>query len=435
LKITFIGAGSAVFAAELIKDILLVDDFEEGILGLVDIDPDRLETAVNITRILLERTGSRWTYEASVNRLEILPGSDYVINSIEVAGPQNVAREYDIPLKYGVDQCIGDTIGPGGLFKALRTLPAWIEILGDIEGTAPGATVLNYTNPMSITVLTAVRSTGLPVIGLCHSIQETSSVLAEYLEIPYRDLKWTASGINHMAWFVELKDKEGNNLYPRLREIASNPEILAKDPVRFEIMKQLGAFCTESSGHVSEYLPYFRKRADIIAAHCGPGYLGESGFYKNFWPKERAAENETIAELSDTSVPLERGSEYASYIIEAMEKDQPAVIYGNVPNRGPLIDNLDKNGIVEVACLIDGHGIRPTHFGSLPEHLANFNRIHMAFHSLVVEAVLNRDRDAALHALQIDPLTSAVCSLSEIRSMFDEMRRAESPWMPDFMND
>jgi alpha-galactosidase len=434
MKVTFIGAGSAVFAAEIIKDLLLIKGFEGGTIGLVDIDADRLSMAVKITKALIDRSGGNWKYEASVDRTEILPDTDYVINSIEVAGPQNVEKEYEIPLKYGVDQCIGDTIGPGGLFKALRTLPAWIDILKDVEKLAPGATVLNYTNPMSIAVLAAQRTTQLPVVGLCHSIQQTSRQLATYLDIPYRDLKWTASGINHMAWFVELADKNGNSLYPRLRQAASNPEVLAEDPVRFEIMKQLGAFCTESSGHVSEYLPYFRKRPDIIEAHCGPGYLGESGYYKNNWPIWRNSEAETFAELTDVDVPLERGEEYASYIIEAMEKDEPAVIYGNVPNAGPLIDNLDKNGIVEVACLIDGHGIRPTHFGSLPEQMANFNRVHMAFHSLVVDAVLNKDRETALHALQIDPLTSAVCSLSEIRSLFDELRQAESQWLPEFMN-
>lgn len=435
MKVTFIGAGSAVFAAEVIKDLLLIDGFDGGIIGLVDIDSARLATAKNITKALIARTGGKWTVQASVERTEILPGTDYVINTIEVAGPENVERDYEIPLKYGVDQCIGDTIGPGGLFKALRTLPSWIEILRDIEKLAPKATVLNYTNPMSLTVLAAHRTSQLPVVGLCHSIQQTSRQLAEYLDMPYRDLKWTASGINHMAWFIELADKNGNSLYPRLRELALKPDILSQDPVRFEIMKQLGAFCTESSGHVSEYLPYFRKRPDIIEAHCGPGYLGESGYYKKNWPVWRNSESETFAEMTDENNSLERGEEYASYIIEAMEKDEPAVIYGNVPNDGPLIDNLDRNGIVEVACLIDGHGIRPTHFGSLPEHMANFNRIHMAFHSLVVDAVLNNDRDAALHALQIDPLTSAVCSLTEIRSLFDEMRQAESRWLPSFMND
>ena len=213
---------------------------------------------------LISKTGRNWNVEASTDRTKLLPGTDYLINSIEVAGLQNVRHDYDIPMKYGVDQCIGDTIGPGGLFKALRTLPAWIEILRDTERLAPNALVLNYTNPMSLTVLTGTRASKLPIVGLCHSIQHTTHQLAEYLDIPYEEIDWQGAGINHLAWIVRL-ERAGKNLYPVLEErIKQHPEIYERDPVRFEMMKHLGAFVTESSGHTSEYTAYFRKRPDLI---------------------------------------------------------------------------------------------------------------------------------------------------------------------------
>ena len=266
------------------KDVLATLALESGAFALVDIDAGRLELAHQMAEFLIELSGRNWTVEASLDRAQVLPGSDYVINTIEVAGRENVRHDYDIPLKYGVDQCIGDTIGPGGLFKALRTLPAWIDILADVERLAPNALVMNYINPMSLTVLTGVRASGLPIVGLCHSIQHTSYQLAEYLDIPWDEIDWRAAGINHLAWFVKL-ERDGADLYPLLRRrIAENPDIYEQDPVRFEMMKHLGAFVTESSGHTSEYTGYFRKRPDLIEKYMRSEYRGESGFYANNWP-------------------------------------------------------------------------------------------------------------------------------------------------------
>src|SRR5207302_2044281 len=256
-KVTFIGAGSAVFARQLITDILAIDGLEDGVFALVDIDPNRLDLAKRIAERLVELKGKRWRVEASTDRNDVLKGTDYIINSIEVAGLKNVRFDYDIPMKYGVDQCIGDTIGPGGIFKALRTGPAWLDIVADVQREAPNAVVLNYTNPMSILTLAALRRTDLPVVGLCHSVQGTSRQLAEYLDIPYRELQWECAGINHNAWFTRL-EHDDRDLYPKLRERARDPKIYEKDPVRFELMLHLGAFVTESSGHFSEYTPYFR---------------------------------------------------------------------------------------------------------------------------------------------------------------------------------
>ncbi len=433
-KITIIGAGSAEFSTEIIRDVLATPALSSGEFALVDVHEGRLDLSFQAAKKLIEESGSDWTVEASLDRREMLPGTNYVINTIEVAGRENVRHDYDIPLKYGVDQCIGDTIGPGGLFKALRTLPDWLDILADIEELAPNCLVMNFTNPMSLTVLTGVRASTLPIVGLCHSIQHTSHTMAEYLAIPYEAIDWRAAGINHQAWFVQL-ERDGEDLYPLLNEKSHNPEIYDQDPVRFEIMRHLGAFCTEGSGHDSEYVPYFRKRPDLVEKYDRGGYVGESGFYANNWPAwlEESAQFLRDYLAGKVAYDMERGEEFASIIIEAMETGVPVVVHGNVPNTG-LIDNLPQDGIVEVACLVDAKGVQPTHFGPLPTQLAALNAQHMAFHDLVATAVLEEDREAAVHALMMDPLTAAVCSLEEIRQMFDEMAEAQRDYLPDFIN-
>src|SRR6202048_4331162 len=234
-KVTMIGAGSAVFARQIITDILAVDGLDQGVFALVDIDAERLELARQIAERLVDLSGKSWSVEVSTDRREVLSGSNYIVNSIEVAGLQNVRADYDIPLRYGVDQCIGDTIGPGGIFKALRTGPAWLDIITDVSRMAPDAVVLNYTNPMSILTLAAARSASQPVIGLCHSVQGTSRLLADYLQIPYEELDWKCAGINHNAWFTKL-ERNGEDLYPAVRSRASDTALYEQDPVRFEVM-------------------------------------------------------------------------------------------------------------------------------------------------------------------------------------------------------
>jgi alpha-galactosidase len=246
-------------------------------------------------------------------------------------------------------------------------------------------------------------------------------------------LDWRCAGINHNAWFTALRRRgDGEDLYPRLRERARVPEVYEKDPVRFEMMLHFGAFVTESSGHFSEYVPYFRKRPELIARYARPGYRGESGFYANNWPTWRSENDARIAEMlaGTREVPLARSHEYAADIVEAIELDRPAVIYGNVRNSG-LIDNL-PDGCVEVTCLVDRNGVQPCHFGPLPEQLAALNRSHMAVHTLIVEALLNRDKEAARYALLLDPLSAAVCSPAEISALFDEMWEAERPYLGVF---
>ena len=432
-KITMVGAGSAVFARQIITDVLAVEGLDTGEIALIDIDPTRLDLARRIAERLVELSGKRWRVTASTDRTEVLSGTDYVVNSIEVAGLENVRADYDIPMRFGVDQCIGDTIGPGGIFKALRTGPAWLEIVADVERLAPQAMILNYSNPMSILTLAAARSTSLPVVGLCHSVQGTSRQLAEYLALPYEELQWECAGINHNAWFTKL-GHSGIDLYPRLRELAANNmEVYEKDPVRFEVMLSLGAFVTESSGHFSEYVPYFRKRPDLVERYARAGYLGESGFYARNWPQWRHANDERIQAMLEgtTEIPLSRSLEYGADIVDAAEMDRPISIWGNVVNEG-AISNLPAGGCVEVECKVDRAGFHPVKFGKLPEQLAALNRAHMAVHELVVDALLRHDRKSALYALSLDPLTAAVCSLSEIERMFNEMWQAERQFLAPF---
>jgi alpha-galactosidase len=430
-QVTIMGAGSAVFARQLMTDILQIEGLDEGSFALIDIDPDRLELAQQIAEKLIEISGKRWTVRASTQRRDLLPGTDFIINSIEVAGLANVRHDFDIPMKYGINQCIGDTIGPGGIFKALRTGPAWLDILHDAEQLCPQAWVLNYTNPMSILTMAALTGTRMRTVGLCHSVQGTSRQLAEYLEVPYVELEWRCAGINHNAWFTELR-YHGQDMYPRLRERAKVPEVYERDPVRFEFMLHFGAFVTESSGHFSEYVPYFRKRPELIERYCRDGYLGGTGFYANNWPTWRERNDNSIREMlaGERNIPFRRSHEYGSYIIEAMTMHRPKVIYGNVRNTG-LIDNL-LDGCVEVACLVDRNGVQPCHFGPLPEQCAALNRSHMAVHTLMCEALLTHNKEAARYALLLDPLSAAVCSPAELSALFDEMWEAERQYLQPF---
>ncbi len=431
-KIAFVGAGSAVFAREVITDLLMIDGLDAGTLALVDVDSERLELAQRIVERLVDLGGKRWSVVASTDRTQVIADSDFMINSIEVAGLANVRHDYDIPLKYGVDQCIGDTIGPGGIFKALRTGAAWLDILRDAEKLCPEALVMNFANPMQILTLVALSGTQMNTVGLCHSIQGTSADLAGYLEIPARELEFRCAGLNHNAWFTELR-RAGEDLYPRLRERAELPEVYEQDPIRFEMLKYFGYFVTESSGHFSEYVPYFRKRPDLVKKYARAGYRGESGFYADNWPAWRRENDDDIrAMLAGTrAIPLERSEEYAAGVVEAILFNRQTTIYGNVRNTG-LIGNL-PDGCVEVACMVDATGVHPCYFGTLPEQVAALNRAHMAVHTLVAEAILRRDRQAAEYALLLDPLTAAVCSPAEIHALFDELWEAEAPYLEWFL--
>ena len=446
IKVTLLGAGSG-FTPTLVNDILRIPGEQGGTIALVDVDTDRLETMHQVIQNQARQMGkTNWKVQASPDRTQVLPGTDYIVCCVEVSGLACVRFDNDIPKKYGVDQCIGDTIGPGGLFKALRTVPVFLDVLKDADRLCPQAIVLNYTNPMNIMCLAAARTSSIPVVGLCHSVQGTSHLLAGRAGMsPYEEMTWECAGINHLAWFTKL-EHQGKDLYPLLMEKArqdlagspSNPDD-AKDLVRKDMMLHFGAFITESSGHLSEYLPYYRKRQDLIEKYSRDGYDGGSSFYADNWPDWRKNADELrMKQVCGEEPPAdkERSWEYGSWIIEAREKDQPVRIHGNVPNNvggtGALITNLPADGCVEVACLIDQNGVHPTRYGKLPPQMAALCASNMSFFDLAAQAVIERSKEAAIHALLLDPLCAAVCSPAEIKAMTLELFDAEKDYLPDY---
>lgn len=438
VKVALIGAGSGVFAQTVITDILAIDDLDGGTFALVDLDTERLELARQVAEQTIATAGKSWTVEATTGRREVLPGCDYVFNMIEVGGLANVRFDYEIPMKYGVDQCIADTMGPGGIFKFLRTAPTWLAICRDIEVLCPRALVINYTNPLSAMVLTALRATSLQVVGLCQSIVETSYALSEFADVPYEQLRFRCGGINHLSWFVTLETEDGENLYPRLYRAADDPAIYSRDPIRFDLMRAFGYFTTEAGSHASEYVPYFRKRKELVEHYAAIQPDLRSGERAERWPRGRIEHDERLREYlarerrGERAFFLQRGLDAGSYIVEGHALNRPQVIYGNVGNCG-LIENLPRDGCVELACLVDGTGVHPLHFGRLPTHLAALDSAHMMVHDLLAQSVLNEDREAAVHALMLDPLTAAVCTLPEIRQMFDEMVAAQRDYLPPYI--
>ena len=446
IKLTMMGAGSG-FTPTLVRDVLQIPGSRGGTIALVDIDAERLRTMHGLIQKVLDTQGkSDWKVESSTDRTQVLGGSDYVICCVEVSGTACVRFDNDIPAKYGVSQCIGDTIGPGGLFKSLRTIPVWLDILKDIERYAPNALVLNYTNPMSMMCLAAARTSYLPVVGLCHSVQGTGHLLAGRAEIPYDEMTWECAGINHLAWFTKL-EHQGRDLYPLLFEKAQRDVYGPEDGegrdnsdiIRKDMMLHFGAFITESSGHLSEYLPYYRKRKDLLDRYARAGYDGETSFYADNWPNWRKKADETRLKMLSGEVGLEqeRSWEYGSWIIEAREKDSPVRIHGNVPNSegggaGTLITNLPADGIVEVACMVDGNGINPTRYGALPPQMAALCASNMWMYDLGATAAIERSKEAAIHALFLDPHTASVCSPAEIKAMTLEMFDAEAEFLPGY---
>jgi len=415
-KIVIIGAGSG-FGGRLSLDILSRAPLRESTICLCDIDPVKLRLTTRFVRRLIEKHRLPAKVVANVDRTKLLPGADFVVTSVSVGGPAYYCRPYadeiHIPQKYGIDQAVGDTLGPGGIFRFLRTGPVQLAFCKDIERLCPNALLLNYTNPMAM--LTWLHSAGSSVrnVGLCHSVQGSTWELAHYIGVPYEEVTYWVAGINHQSWVLEFKHK-GKDAYPLIRKAMENPEIYKKDVIRFEILKHFGFFVTESSPHNSEYLPYFRKNPELMA-HFGLGSRKVS--LEPPQPRKWLGKNEPVPDLVASH-------EYASGIMEAVVTNIPFRFNGNVINHG-LITNLPEGCCVEVPCMVDRHGVNPCHVGNLPPQCAAINRSNIAVQELAVQAVLNRDREAAFHALALDPLTSAVLPLHKIREMFEEMWAAE----------
>lgn len=437
INVLMLGAGS-FFTNSILKDVALIPGNQGGELRLVDIDAERLALTEKLMRQIVEQIGSadRWTIRASTDRRELLPGTDYIVNAIEVSGVACVRHDNDIPLEFGISQNIGDTIGPGGLMKGLRTIPVWLDILRDARELCPKAVVLNYTNPMNMMCLAASRAVPeMQIVGLCHSVQGTSRMLAGYAEVPYEQVQWKCAGINHLAWFTEFNGPDGASLYPKLMEMANDRDSkFSKDePVRSDMMRHFGAFITESSGHLSEYLPYYRKRKDLLEKYTDTGYRGEESFYANNWPtwRNRSDESRLKQINGEEEIKLERSYEYGAWIIESIEKNVPYLIHGNIENRG-CISNLPQDGCVEVACLVNHNGIQPIRFGKLPSQMAAICDSNMRMFDLAADAAIEKSRQLAKYALAMDPLSSAVCSPAEIFELVDRLFDAEAEFLPGY---
>ena len=448
-KIAIIGAGGYVFPLRLIGDLLAHPELRQSTLALMDIDLGRAERTASAARELVRHYDFPTRIEVTADRRAALDGAGYVIVTFQVGGLDAYRLDVEIPRRYGIDQPVGDTLGPGGVFRFLRSAPAYRELAADLRELCPGAILINYANPMAMNCWLLDRL-GVDTVGLCHSVQGTSRMLARGLEVPYQEVRYLAAGINHQAWFLEFR-RGGEDLYPRLREVMARQHLPRRDAaglaedrgehsdagrdvsvyeggierVRTEIMAAFGYFHTESSHHASEYLPYFRKSPELVdeviprrwdyfqicAAHDEAGRTGEL--------------------LDNLKVELTPSVEYGATIVHSMETGQPAVIYGNVANRG-AIANLPEGCCVEVPCLVDGNGVQPTTVGSLPPQCAAVNRTNINVQELAVEAALTGDREHIFHAVMLDPLTGALLTLPRIRALVDELLDAEVAWLPQF---
>ena len=425
-KISLIGAGSVVFARRLLQDVASIPELRDSEIALMDIDTERLELIGRFAEKLFAEVGSKGRIVATSDRREALAGSDYVLTTIRVG--DDYERDIGIPLKYGVDQAVGDTVGPGGVFKGLRTIPVLVDIAKDIDDVAPEATLLNYTNPMAMACWGIGLSAKVPTIGLCHSVQRTTEVLASFIGAPRDEVAAWVAGINHLAWFIRF-ERNGEDAYPALRAALNDPETFAQDPVRFEVMRHFGLFVTESTRHMSEYVPYFRTDASVMD-RFGLGEIRQDLQRRVKRVDDHLTQLERDA-YSDDPINPERSDEYACRIMEAMESGRATVINGNVPNEG-LVDNLPEGSCVEVPILIDELGFHPMKVGEIPPQCAALSRANVAVQELGVNAVMERSRESAFHAVALDPLTSAALSLEEIREMFDVMWDAHGDELAEY---
>jgi len=425
-KITIIGAGSVVFAKRLISDILSYPELSDSSFSLTDIDPTRLKTAEIMAQKLIETSGAKATVEATLNRRKALSGADYVLNLIQVGMHAATLLDFTIPKKYGLQQTIADTLGVGGVFRTLRTAPVMIDFCREMEELCPNALLLNYTNPMAMLIMAVNKATSIKSVGLCHSVQNTADDLAEYLNIPVEEIDYKVAGINHMAWFLELKRK-GEDLYPKLFAAMEDDEIFSKDKVRFEMMRRLNYFVTESSEHMSEYTPYFIKREDLIKRFDIPidEYIRRSE--RNL---KRFEETKQKVE-SGENFESKKSHEYGAPIIHSIETGTNRVVWGNVMNT-QLITNLPQDCCVEVPCLVNKAGIQPCHVGEIPPQLAALNQTNINVQQLTVEAILTGNVDYVYQAVMMDPHTASVLSLDEIWAMTSELIEAHGSLLPRF---
>ena len=432
-KITFMGAGSTVFAKNVLGDSMMTPALAESTIALYDIDANRLNESKLMLETINRNNGSKAKIEAYLgaeNRKEALRGANYVVDAIQVGGydPCTIT-DFEIPKKYGLRQTIADTLGIGGIFRALRTIPVLFDFAKEMEEVCPDALFLNYTNPMAMLTGAMQRYTGVKTIGLCHSVQSCCPELMKGLGMEYDDtVQWKIAGINHQAWLLEVT-KNGVDLYPEIKKRAAERTEKHHDMVRYEIMKRFGYYVTESSEHNSEYMPYFikAKYPELIDRFNIPldEYPRRCINQIASWEKQR---DEL---LNDANLTHTRSHEYASYIMEAMETNKPFKFGGNVINTG-LITNLPKNACVEVPCYVDKSGIQPIYIGDLPEQCAAMNRTNINVQLLAIEAAVTLKKDYIYQAAMMDPHTAAELSIDDIVAMCDDLIEAHKGWIPEY---
>jgi alpha-galactosidase len=434
-KIAFIGAGSFEFTRQLVRDVLTFPALADSTIALMDIDDERLDYSTQAVKRIIKEGNYPAKVISTKDRSRALDGADAVLCTILVGDVSVWQHDVLIPKKYGVDINIGDTRGPAGIFRALRTIPVMLDICRDIERLCPHAILLNYTNPMAMLCRAMQRKSRVKLTGLCHSVQGTAHMLASWIGAPMNEITYVCAGINHQAWFIKFEWK-GKDAYPLLREAVKRKEIYNREQVRNDMFIHLGYYVTESSGHNSEYNWWYRKRPDLIEKYCthGTGWNpGEHAYIvkeyqrrKNIWQKE-------IKKWLDDPRPLnlKRGNEYASSIINAWLGGEPFRFNGNVPNTG-LITNLPPDVCVEVPVYVDRNGFNPIYVGALPPQCAALNNINIASEEMAVEGALTGNPELIFHAICYDPLTAAVLSLDEIKDMVNAMFRKNRQYLQQF---
>ncbi len=428
-KITLIGAGSTVFAKNLISDVLSFPELAQSEICLMDIDQERLGTSEVVARKLAKAWEAKPQINATTDRLKALDGADYVICAIQVAGYKpGTVIDFEIPKKYGLRQTIADTLGIGGIMRGLRTIPVLVDICHDMEKLCPDALFINYVNPMAMNTWAVNRATHIRAVGLCHSVQGTAGELAGDIDTPVEEINYVCAGINHMAFYLKF-ERNSEDLYPLIHQVVKDGRVPQFNRVRYEMLERLGYFVTESSEHFSEYTPWFikRDRPELIEKFDIPldEYIRRCENQITGWQDMRAYFE------SDEELVTFRTNEYGAYIIHSMETGQPRTIYGNVMNNG-LIDNLPRQSCVEVPCLVDKNGIQPVHIGSLPPHLAALIQTNINVQALTVEAALTGKREHIYHAAMLDPHTAAELSLDQIWDLVDDLIAAHGSWLPQY---
>ena len=433
-KITFMGAGSTVFAKNVLGDSMVTPALENSVIALYDIDAQRLEESYLMLTSISNNLGNKATIEKYCgveNRKEALRGANYVVNAIQVGlyDPCTII-DFEVPKKYGLRQTIGDTLGIGGIFRALRTIPVMLDFAKDMEEVCPNAWFLNYTNPMCMLTGAMLRYTPIKTVGLCHSVQVCAPTLLGNVGMTWDDtIQTKIAGINHQAWLLEIT-KDGKDMYPEIKRLAlENPDKYPNDKVRMEVMKRFGYYITESSEHNAEYMPFFIKDKY-------PELIEKFNIPLDEYPRrciEQIAnwEKQRDQLTKDPHLTHTRTHEYASYIMEAMETNKPYKIGGNVLNNG-LITNLPRNAVVEVPCMVDKSGVNPTYIGYLPEQCAAMNRTNINVQLLSIEAAITKKKDYIYQAAFMDPHLQSELSIDHIVSLCDDLIVAHEGWLPEY---